>query len=141
MKRILLSLLGLFCFCIVRAQSCLPDGITFDSQESIDNFASNYPLCTEIEGDVTIEEYVNDLSGLSMITSIGGDLEVINNSTLLSMEGLNNLNYIGGNTSISSNPKLISLDNLPSLIFINAFWKPMKIVMARIWWCRIVSRR
>ena len=33
---------------------CLPEGITFTTQEQIDNFQTNYPGCTEIEGDVYI---------------------------------------------------------------------------------------
>ncbi len=35
-------------------QGCLPDGISFTTQAEIDNFQTNYPGCTEIEGDVTI---------------------------------------------------------------------------------------
>ena len=34
--------------------SCLPEGITFTTQEQIDNFQINYPGCTEIEGNVMI---------------------------------------------------------------------------------------
>ena len=33
---------------------CLPEGITFSTQAEIDNFQTNYPGCTEIEGDVVI---------------------------------------------------------------------------------------
>ena len=44
--------------CIIQAtafsQSCLPEGITFTTQAHIDNFQTNYPNCTEIEGNVTI---------------------------------------------------------------------------------------
>ena len=39
----------------VFSQGCLPEGITFTSQEQIDNFQANYPGCTEILGDVEIE--------------------------------------------------------------------------------------
>ncbi len=57
------------------SQPCLPSGITFSTQEEIDNFQSNYPYCTEIEGDVIIEgNDVTNLYGLSVLTAIGGFL-------------------------------------------------------------------
>ena len=47
------------------SQSCLPEGITFSTQEQIDNFQTVYPGCTEIEGDVKIEgENISNLYGL-----------------------------------------------------------------------------
>jgi S-formylglutathione hydrolase FrmB len=53
--------------------SCLPQGITFTNQAQIDNFQTNYPGCTEIEGDVTIAgDDITNLNGLSVLTSIGG---------------------------------------------------------------------
>jgi hypothetical protein len=58
------------------AQSCLPEGITFNRQSQIDSFQVNYPGCTEIEGDVTITgNIIYDLNGLNVLTSIGGNLE------------------------------------------------------------------
>lgn len=36
------------------SQGCLPEGIAFKTQESIDNFQTNYTNCTIIEGDVSI---------------------------------------------------------------------------------------
>lgn len=57
------------------AQSCLPDGITFSTQEQIDNFQINYPGCTEIEGGVIIEgDGITNLDGLNVINSIGAYL-------------------------------------------------------------------
>ena len=55
------------------SQGCLPEGITFSGQEEIDNFQTNYPGCTEIEGDVLIWDYgtgVNNLIGLSVINKM-----------------------------------------------------------------------
>ena len=46
---------------IVFSQGCLPEGITFTTQEEIDNFQANYPGCTEIEGDVIIGDTFNSL--------------------------------------------------------------------------------
>ena len=67
----------LFCLPLfLSAQSpCLPEGITFTTQEQIDNFQVNYPGCTEIEGDVIISgEDINNLEGLNVVTDVGGFL-------------------------------------------------------------------
>ena len=54
------------------SQPCLPQGITFTTQEQIDNFQTNHPNCTEIEGGVKIEgNDITNLDGLNVITSIG----------------------------------------------------------------------
>ena len=45
------------------SQSCLPERITFTIQAQIDNFQTNYPNCTEIEGVVTISG--NDITNLN----------------------------------------------------------------------------
>ena len=58
-------------------QACLPDGITFSTQEQIDNFQTNYPNCSEIEGSVAISgDDITNLNGLNVLTSIGGDLMI-----------------------------------------------------------------
>ena len=50
---------------------CLPEGITFTTQEEIDNFQSNYPGCNEIEGDVEINgDDITNLNGLNVLTSM-----------------------------------------------------------------------
>ncbi len=53
-KLILLLALITISHSIGISQGCLPEGITFTTQEQIDNFQTNYPGCTEIEGDVII---------------------------------------------------------------------------------------
>lgn len=107
------SLLGL----VAAAQSsCLAEGIWFSTQAQIDAFETNYPGCTEIEGDVDV--YGADITnfyGLDTLTSIGGTLVFINNSSLTSMPGLENLSYIGGNLEIDDNNALSSLSGLEGL--------------------------
>jgi hypothetical protein len=56
LKMLILSGL-LFSSTLLFSQGCLPEGIFFSSQEEIDNFQTNYPGCTEIEGDVVISNY------------------------------------------------------------------------------------
>ena len=62
-KILLISILAFAIFWEVPAQSCLPNGYTFNTQAKIDNFSSTYPDCTQIEGDVLIEG--DDISNLN----------------------------------------------------------------------------
>ena len=78
----LIIVLALFVQFTVSSQSCLPDWNTFSTQEQIDNFQSNYPNCTEIEGYVEIRgDDITNLNGLSVVTSIGGELMILNNDS------------------------------------------------------------
>ena len=100
-------------------QSCLPDGITFTTQEQIDNFQTNYPGCTEIEGNVKIEgDDITNLNGLNVLTAFWGDLEILFNYSLSSLVGLENVTSIGGRLWIYNNAALTSftgLDNVTSI--------------------------
>jgi hypothetical protein len=101
---------------IIPSNSCLPEGITFFTQEQIDNFQINHPNCTEIEGDVTIHgDDITNLNRLSVLTSIGGSLSVSDNEVLISLTGLEGLSSIEGNISITRNFALTSLDGLNNL--------------------------
>lgn len=145
MKKIVLTILMLTALqLLLYSQSCLPDGITFQTQEEISNFQTNYPGCTEIEGNVQIEgdeiynlsglsvltsiqgrlrfytcEVLPDLQGLENLTTIGGDLEVYvwpSRTTLLgSLTGLENLTAIGGDLNINGSDKLPNCTGLNSL--------------------------
>ena len=96
--------------------SCLPDGITFTTQEQIDNFQTDYPGCTEIEGYVTIDgNNITNLNGLSVLTSIGGDLKFYYNDALISLAALANVTFIGGNLKVENSDALISLTGLDNL--------------------------
>jgi hypothetical protein len=104
-----------------QAQSCLPDGITFETQAQIDSFQVNYPGCTEIEGDVTIHNTdINDLSGLSVLTHIGGRLAIQQNNALTSLEGFDNLASVGEYVFIAQNNALTSFTGFDSLKSIGA---------------------
>ena len=102
---------------------CLPEGITFSTQEEIDNFQVDHPFCSEIGGDVTIHGAdIVDLGGLGTIMSIGGDLSILSNDLLTSLSGLNNLTSIGGSLTIGNdpgepmgNPALASLEGLENI--------------------------
>lgn len=118
------------------AQNCFPSGITFRNQSQIDNFSKNYPGCTIIDGNVSIENVSNllglsqikyiagslvlrssikDLNGLNNLTSVGGDLTITNNFLITDFNGLNGLNSIGGNLLIKTNNILDNVNGLESL--------------------------
>ena len=114
----LLIVLALILQAMLFSQSCLPEGITFLSQNEIDAFQTNYPNCTEIEGDVTISgPDITNLAGLNVVTSIGGDLTIRSqwNAPLTSLTGLDNLVSIGGGLKIESNFNLTSLTGLDNV--------------------------
>ncbi len=88
--------------------SCLSDGIVFTSQQEINSFQIMYPECYHILGSVTINgENITDLSNLGSISSVNGDLAIVNNDILTELDGLDNIS--AGtimNLNISGNPLL-----------------------------------
>lgn len=122
MKRFLLIFLSILYINLIYAQTCLPEGITFTTQEQIDDFQTNYPGCTEVLGTVSIEsDQIYNLEGLSNLTSIFGDLYigqgilVTGSPQIVSLSGLENLTYLGDELRITNCDNLLSLDALESL--------------------------
>ena len=74
---ILIIILLALSYSKVLSQGCLSQGITFTTQAQIDNFQTNYPGCTEIEGSVTISGTITNLDSLGVLTSVGGDLNIM----------------------------------------------------------------
>lgn len=118
------------------SQTCLPEGITFQCQADIDNFQTNYPGCSEIEGLVYIWDSTNlhnditNVDGLSVLTRIGGSLTVRYNHTLTNLSGFSNLTSVGGNLDIGgSNWVLRSLSGLENLTSIGG---NLKIVATKL---------
>lgn len=105
------------------SQPCLPEGISFTNQSQIDNFQTNHPNCTEIEGSVLIiGDDITNLDGLSDITSIGSYLYIYGNPILTSLSGLSNLVTVGGDMALGwtgfysyENPYLTNLSGLNNL--------------------------
>jgi len=116
MKKLILFTLISFLPFTVLSQSCLPEGITFTTQEQINNFQTDNPGCTEIEGDVEINgNDITNLIGLNVLTFIGGDLKINYNDNLTSLIGLDNITYIGGRLLFYWNNSLTSLTGLEGL--------------------------
>jgi len=116
---LLFSALMICCQMQLFSQGCLPEGITFTTQEQIDSFQINFPNCTEIEGSVYITgpDIIN-LFGLQVVNSVGGDLEIYQTSSLINLSGLDNLTFIGGELHITLNEALLSLAGLDNLTYI-----------------------
>jgi len=123
-RNITLLILFLLYVNISQGQSCLPDGITFNSQVQIDSFSYNYPGCKEIEGDVIITGGdVSNLQGLNGITKMDSFLGILNADSLITLQGLNNLCEIEGQLWIGyfgpdGNMSLESVSGLERLKYI-----------------------
>jgi len=103
------------------AQGCLPEGITFTTQEQIDSFHVNYPECTEIEGDVYIGSSginfnIMNLNGLNVITKIYGRLDISGCHGIGDLSGLNSLTQVGNYLKINDCADLDNFSGLDSLL-------------------------
>jgi hypothetical protein len=129
MNKFVLLILSLVLPLLGISQPCLPEGITFTTQEQIDSFPINYAGCTDIEGDVWIVgDSITNLFGLSQIVNIYGDLDIIGNHSLVNLNGLTNLDSIGGSLTVQNNIQLRNLSGLDSLriisndLYIGFYW-------------------
>lgn len=122
MNKVIVLLVMVFIMKGAITQPCLPEGITFTTQEEIDSFQTNYPGCTIIEGNVIIQgEAINNLNGLIMLTTIGGNLSIgsySNGTSLSSLTGLENLNSVEGDFLIAYNLSLANFTGLNNLTYI-----------------------
>ncbi len=88
-------------------QTCLPGGITFTTQQQIDDFPADYPGCSEILGNVVVSGQtlfeITSLDSLYSITAIHGNITMSNCYNLPNMQGLHNLVTIGGAVTFHNN--------------------------------------
>src|SRR5690606_39864757 len=101
------SILFLFFTLGLKAQ-CPAGNVSLTSQAAVNNFATDYPNCTEVSGNLTIQG-ANNLTPLSNLTSVGGYLNISYNSSLTNLDGLSNLTSVGGFLDIYNNPNLSNL--------------------------------
>ncbi len=101
---------------LLTAQTCLPNGYSFQSQAQVNNFLCNYPGCVEILGHVSISgDLITDLSGLSQLQKVDDRLSIWLNTSLTNLQGLNNLKEVTGDLEIRWNNKLNDLSGLSAL--------------------------
>ena len=144
-KQLLILALVLVCTTTIHAQidiTCLPNGIGIRRQTQIDSFQINYPKCTRIQGNVDIygpditnldslytvnkmdgdltirvNPLLDDLSGLSNVTSVGG-LDIFGQNGFSDLSGLEKLDSIHGSLMILDTYILDSLNGLDSLSYV-----------------------
>lgn len=113
MKATTFTLVLLLSCCQWLAAQCPTGDIIFSTQGQIDNFQLNYPGCTNILGNVTIQGTdITNLNGLLGIDSIGKNLYIQSNISLTSLGGLDSLISIGQRFRIEGNSVLTSLNGL-----------------------------
>ncbi|WP_437809086.1 DUF7151 family protein [Sorangium sp. So ce1078] len=84
-------------------------GLTLDDNDALGNFViqgdGNFGRDVQIVGNDSLEH----LSGLQRVRSVGGDLEISNNASMI-RPAMYDLNHVGGNVSIGGNPALEHVD-------------------------------
>ncbi|MEZ4931617.1 MAG: hypothetical protein R2788_05745 [Saprospiraceae bacterium] len=115
-KKMRLVTLCLFLLSTLLIHAQCPSGpIELSTQQQVDNFSTNYPGCMELNKSLFIHtSAVNNLNGLSQITSVGLEFYV-QNTSITNFSGLNNLTFIGSETFIFNNQSLTSLQGLDNL--------------------------
>lgn len=94
---------------------CPASSSYFQSQDSINNFALNYPSCTSPDSLTIQGNNVTSLSSLAQITSVQGNLRIIDCDNLNTLVGLHNIQSIGGELIINENDNIINLNGLNNL--------------------------
>ena len=96
------------------------------TQQEIDDFATNHPTCTQIEGNLVINGItpteINNLDGLSQLIGVSDTLFIIDNQVLTDISGLSNIIYTDPNhLQISGNSMLsaCSIENFCNFIIAN----------------------
>lgn len=108
--------------CSYDSSSTCTGDIVLTSQEDVDNFVVNYG-CTIVDGNILIKDIqasgnpvdITNLSGLSDITYVSGDLDIENNGVLVDLSGLSNITVIGGDLNIKNNSILTNLSGLSNI--------------------------
>jgi hypothetical protein len=95
----------------IPTSNCPTSNYTANSQALLDLLAG----CTTINGDLTISASgITNLSSLSSLTTINGNLQIINTTNLASLNGLSNLTTINGTLSLG-NTNISNLDGISNL--------------------------
>ncbi|MBK8699747.1 MAG: T9SS type A sorting domain-containing protein [Saprospiraceae bacterium] len=103
---------------IFKVTACPTGNITFTSQAQIDAFPGNFPGCTTISGNVSVDGAgINNINGLAGLTNITGMLE-IKNSGISDINPLSSLTYVGGPLRLRSNASLANINGLSNLTYV-----------------------
>lgn len=102
------------------AQSSTADYILLTEQIEIDNFPTNYPNITDIEGDLIIHgEDIANLDSLSVLTSLSGGLSIYGTYLLTDLSGLENVTFLSEHLNLWNNEGMINLTGLENITSLN----------------------
>lgn len=95
---------------------CPQGSVTLASQAEVDAFATNYPNCTAISGDLTINgPDIVDLAPFDNLATVSGDLWIRGCPSLTSISGFTALDTVGMNLNIWQNDALTTVNGFPDL--------------------------
>jgi len=101
---------------------CPPEDVVLLSQEDVNEYATLYPNCTEIYGNLTIGTQeaapptdIIDLTPLSNMTAIAGDLVIGRNDALMTLGGLSNIDTLSGSLIVGRQSTLTDFTGLENL--------------------------
>jgi hypothetical protein len=103
------------------AQPCFPFGKTLSSQKEIDDFFTDYPGCTVIEGPLVIDDLddgtvdIQNLEGLNGITELQSNLEFFGCWLLSDFSGMNQVRRIDGSLDVQSNKQPVNFNGFDQL--------------------------
>lgn len=125
---------------VVNAQvpDCPTNGISISSEADLESYKSQYPNCTDLVGNITVDGSLSDLRGLEKIKTVQGTINISSNSlsdlsdlsglenitsalkinncsALTSLAGLEKLNVVSGSIELSNLEILASLDGLKNV--------------------------
>ena len=93
---------------------CPVGNVDLLTQSEVNTFISTYPTCEIIDGNLNIGSSVTDISSLSFIKRIEGDLKILY-SKVTSISNFSSLEYIGGDFEIKENSNLTEIENINQL--------------------------
>lgn len=96
----------------LQAVDCNGTPIGLSSQADVDSFQTDYGPCDRVVTLYIEGPDINNLDGLSDLTSTGGSLYIQNNPVLTSLGGLSSVTTIWGDLVIDNNASLLNLDGL-----------------------------
>jgi surface protein len=123
MRNVIISI-ALFICSLTKVFTQCSGTLVLDTQTKVNNFAVNYPGCTTWNGNIRIGANstgytccspINDLSGMSQLTSVTGYLRINGCTTLQDFDGLENLTSVGGEFYCHRCDKLNDISQLSNL--------------------------
>lgn len=98
---------------------CSQTTYSFNTQEEVDNFPSLQPACTEINGNLIIQNTeLNNLDSLIQITKVANRISIRGNDFLDNLDGLGNVLHCN-DLEITNNSNLIDVSNISNIQELN----------------------